>query len=227
MQQPKIQNPGWAAFDRMHRGEVGNEREGNVDPFPSLSDLSSALAKKSLMTHQFKPTKPFSSVIRPHLDVPLLETSVMKGTAKEDLHNKYADHHTTAEANRASSMKMLIDVHSWADQQLIEDVLSAVNYDVNQASVLLKAMVSTDAQIEEVSLSNPFSSVNKENCLEQKGSIQKDSLVINKPAASAHEVLISTKLFSVPAEPDLEDDDIYSSHRKNAMKMTRYAALYN
>lgn len=226
MQRPKIQNSGWAAFGRKHQGKEGTLPTGTVDPFPSISDLSSSFATKSLMTNKFPPLKSFSSVVHPPLDVPPLGTSCMIGTVNNNPCRKHVDCQATTETNRGSAIKLLKDVHTLADQQLIEGVLSAVDYDVDQASVLLKAMVSPDTKIKEASLANPSSSITMDRCGENNKTVQQGTSLENKISGSAHKALISTKLLSVPAEPEWEEDDVYLSHRKDAIKKIRYAVLY-
>ncbi|XP_042438978.1 uncharacterized protein LOC122024421 [Zingiber officinale] len=223
MQQPRVENPGWAAFDRKHRKKECDGPEENVDAFPSLSNLHSSLATKSLISNNFKTMKPFTFVIQRNLELPPLETGFKIGAKTDNVCQKYADHQVTAKTQGVSSMKLLMDVHTWADQQLIEDVLSAVDDDIDQASVLLKGMASTDSKTEaEASFSDPITLITKDKCEEESNCIQKDSLLSD----NVHKVSISNKLFCIPAEPEWEEDDVYLNHRKDALKMVRAASQH-
>lgn len=222
MQQPKVENLGWAAFDRKHRKKECDGPEDNVDAFPSLENLHSSLATKSLISNNFKPMKPFTSVVQRNLELPPLETSFKIGGKTDNMCQKYVDHQATAKTQGVSAIKLLMDVHTWADQQLIEDVLSAVNDDLDQASVLLKDMASTDSKTEtEASFSDPIILI-KDQCEEESNCIQKDSVLSD----NVHKAFISNKLFCIPAEPEWEEDDVYLNHRKDALKMVRYSISY-
>ncbi|WOL02379.1 hypothetical protein Cni_G11098 [Canna indica] len=209
MQRSKIRNPGWTAFDRKHRLGQGDEPANNVDPFPSISDSSPA-ATKSSTSNNFRPTKSFSAAVRPHLKAPSVQTSFIIGTVRNNLPN--------AESHEDLNVKLLKDVYSWADQQLIQDVLSGVHGDMEQASTLLKDMASPETNIEGATFSDNLSSIRDQHD-KRNHCVQQDSSKIS--------VLISAKLLSVPAEPEWEEDDIYITCRKDAMKIMRSATKHS
>lgn len=117
---------------------------------------------------------------------------------------------------------MLKDIHAWADQNMIEDILVAVNNDVDRASSLLKAMFSCETTSDE-----PNSST-LSNVSNVKEELSIDNFAeAKKPAQPYHEVLTPNCLLQVPVEPEWEEDDLYLSHRKEAVKMMRMAAQHS
>ncbi|XP_073099620.1 uncharacterized protein [Elaeis guineensis] len=257
MQQPRVRTPGWAAFDRKQRAKDGNLPECDADPFPSISNITSSGSATSLETNNSTSMKSFSSVVRPHVKCPLFVNDQKSGLLNDNSGGRHLDDQVTAENNVNPAVKMLKDLHSWADQNLIKDVLAAVNDDVDQASVLLKAMVSPDSKIEKTSCSDLISSISTKDkfsgenlSIDNKLSDGADEVLIsrkdpsifvndntkfsvesmpvkNKQSDSAHEALIPRRLSSVPAEPEWEENDVYLSHRKDAIKMVRVASQHS
>lgn len=255
MQQPRVRTPGWAAFDREQRAKDGTLPECDADPFPSISNVTCSGSAKSLVTNNSTSTRSFSSVVRPHVKCPILVNNQKSGLVNDNSGAKHLDHQVTAENHVNPAVKMLKDLHSWADQNLIKDVLAAVNNDVDQASIFLKAMVSPDSKIKNACCSDLSSSISiKDKCwgeslsIDNKLSDVADAVLISRNCPStfmndntkfsvesmpiknklpdvAHEVLISRRLASVPAEPEWEENDVYLSHRKDAIKMMRYDCL--
>lgn len=158
MHRPKFQTAGWAAFDREHREKKGIKDEGAVDPFPSFSkDTSSGImensgrvnSEKKKFPVQFMQTRSFSSAVCPSTPVafPLLEASTKIRSSNNLINN---DQHVLSEKSNANPVVKLKDVHSWADQHLIDDILAAVKNDVGQASIFLNEMASFESNIENV-----------------------------------------------------------------------------
>jgi len=218
MQRPRGQ--GWAAFDRKQREEQGSDTECSVDPYPSISKGTSSSAANSLIKNSGGPVRAFSSISRPSVGVLPVAHNCESQVIND---NSYAQNHIDQIARESDStpVKMLKDIHMWADQTLIEDVLAAVNNDVEQASGLLKAMVSSESKLEDPGLSGPSSRASGP-CEDKNKCLGKSNFVVNKLSDGLHEVLISKTLFSVPVEPEWEEDDIYLSHRKDAVRMMRY-----
>lgn len=257
MQRPRFHTPGWAAFDRQQRAKDGVGPECDADPFPPISNMTSSSSIKSLVTNNSTVIRPSSSVPRPYAKMSVVDNQKSGLLSNDNSGAKHQDHQLTAKTNVNSAVKMLKDVHSWADQNLIKDILTGVNDDVDEASALLKSMVSPDSKIEKTSYSDLSSSIiNKDQCFREGISVDKnlsdgaDKVLISRkgPYASmndknkcsgesmpvedklshgAHEVLISRKLLHLPAEPEWEETDVYLSHRKDAIKMMRAGSQHS
>ncbi|KAL4038549.1 hypothetical protein IC575_002171 [Cucumis melo] len=159
----------------------------------------------------------------------------------------------------------LKEIHSWADFSLIVDIMDAVNNNFDEASTLLKTMVSSD----NFEINNEISTLglHSANDLLCNGdndvSISSERTIngpILSPTLKAAQGMHQndntggedcTKLFvndyfernffpnagnskialgcskSVPIEPEWEEDDIYLSHRKDAIAMMRSASQHS
>nr|CAD1836928.1 unnamed protein product [Ananas comosus var. bracteatus] len=207
MQRPRVHHsPGWAAFDRKQRARDSAGGANDVDPFPSISSSNPA---KAFVASNSGTVKSFSSVVRPSIEFPLLAS----------------DSESTNSIDNPA-VRLLKDVHSWADHNLIEDILTAVSNDIDQASVLLKAMVSVDSEkLGDNSLSGQSSS-NHVKDKHSKGA----TLVETNPSDSEYKLSASMRVLSIPREPEWEeseDDDVYLSLRKDAIKMMRAASQHS
>jgi len=221
MHRQKIPNSGWAAFDRKWRSTDGRGDEGGADSFPALSDSGAPNSASSSITGNsgLKP-KPFASVVCPSVDFGAVSNG--GGSKRSADHVDNVNHGaSTASDNK---IKLLKDAHSWADSNLIEDVLAAVNNDVAQASHLLKAMVSPDLQTGEGRTWDQLAAeMNKTHSLPSE-----DSRADNRKPDSSHLLLLPMNSSSIPLEPELEElDDDYLNYRKDALKMMRAATRHS
>ncbi|CAO2035090.1 unnamed protein product [Urochloa humidicola] len=218
MHRQKIPNSGWAAFDRKWRSADGRGDGGEADSFPALADFGPPNpASSSIIENNGPRQKPFASVVRPSVDF----ASDGNGRGNKHSVNNVDNGASTASDNK---FKLLKDAHSWADSNLIEDVLAAVNNDVSQASDLLKAMVSPDLQTGEGRTCGQVASkMNKTHSLPSE-----DSRANNGEQDSLHLLLLPMNLSSIPMEPELEEfDDDYLNYRKDALKMMRAATKHS
>ncbi|CAN6270086.1 unnamed protein product [Urochloa humidicola] len=218
MHRQKIPNSGWAAFDRKWRSADGRGDGGEADSFPVLADFGTPNpASSSIIENNGPRLKPFASVVRPSAD----SSADRNGRGNKNSVNNVDNGASTASDNK---IKLLKDAHSWADSNLIEDVLAAVNNDVSQASDLLKAMVSPDLQTGEGrTCSQVASEMNKTHSLPSE-----DSRANNGKQDSLHLLPLPMNLSSIPMEPELEEfDDDYLNYRKDALKMMRAATKHS
>ncbi|KAJ1271134.1 hypothetical protein BS78_06G105700 [Paspalum vaginatum] len=222
MHRHNISNSGWAAFDRKWRSAEGRGNKGDANSFPALSNSgASNPASSSISENNNGPKpKPFASVVRP---------SVEYGAVSNGIENKCSANHVDNENNGAitasgNKIKLLKDKHSWADINLIEDVLAAVNNDVSQASGLLRAMVAPDMQTGEVTTSGQLAAeMNKTHGLPSE-----NSAAGKGNPDSSHLLSLPMNLPSIPLEPELEElDDDYINYRKDALKMMRAATKHS
>ncbi|CAL5027330.1 unnamed protein product [Urochloa decumbens] len=218
MHRQKIPNSGWAAFDRKRRSADGRGDGGEADSFPVLADFGGPNpASSSIIGNNEPRLKPFASVVRPSADF---------SVGSNGRGSKHSANHVDNGASTASDnkIKLLKDAHSWADSNLIEDVLTAVNNDVSQASDLLKAMVSPDLQTGEGRTCGQVASeMNKDHSLPSE-----DSGADNGKPDSSHLLPLPMNLSCIPMEPELDEfDDDYLNYRKDALKMMRAATKHS
>ncbi|KAG2572314.1 polyadenylate-binding protein-interacting protein 7-like [Panicum virgatum] len=221
MHRQKIPNSGWAAFDRKWRSTDGRGDEGGADSFPALSDFGAPNPASSSITGKNGPKpKPFASVVRPSVDFGAVSNG--GGSKRSADHVDNVNHGASAASD--NKIKLLKDAHSWADSNLIEDVLAAVNNDVTQASDLLQAIVSPDLQTGEGRTCGQLAAeMNKTHSLQSE-----DSTEDNRKPDSSHLLLLPMNSPSIPLEPELEElDDDYLNYRKDALKIMRAATRHS
>ncbi|GJN02851.1 hypothetical protein PR202_ga20239 [Eleusine coracana subsp. coracana] len=169
----KAPNSGWAAFDRKWRGKDGRGDKTDVSSFPPLSDSSAPMSSSSSVTENSRANlKPFASVVRPSSDI----AAIGNGSGNKQLSNHVDGVNYGASSASDNKINQLKDAHGWADSNLIEDILAAVNDDVGQASDLLKAMLPSDVQIGGSKASDQFAAEMNE----------RNSSVDNRQAATRH-----------------------------------------
>lgn len=287
----RAKTSGWAAFDLNERLKQQDlEPEPLIETFPhlsvpatSLSGPSQSIAKNDRAILE----KPFSSLLLPSVSFPSLMANrgsdanqIQVGDSRFNQSDGFIQ-----ESDFLEVCQKLKELHPWADDTLITDVMAGVN-DFNRALTLLEAMVSPDhtyvahhnRKTQEFDIDKfltpkeadtPCIQKFKEVDTDTKGvkSSNKDSLTnISKFAANkgvsltdnvdldelSHALVKCLRSNSqertnncvshenkfhydgavesmrfVPVEPEWEEDDIYSIHRKDAVKMTRSAARHS
>lgn len=220
--------PGWAALGRaQHEKEDSgsqHEKQGAVpecdaDPYPSISKITS-LGHTKCSRRNHVPGKSFSSVVCSSVEFPLLVGCKIQN---DNSVSKRRDGQIIKEP-AVTPVKMLQDIHTWADENLIGDILAAVKNDVDRASELLKAMVSPRSKLEEATPFGPGSSTVGQPFENDKCS--KESYFTENKLSDG-DVEVSKRMFFVPSEPEWEEDDIYVRQRKDALRMMRAASQHS
>lgn len=224
MQHPKGQ--GWAAFDRKQRERQGAGTESSMDHYPLISNAVSLGHAESWTKANSTPRRSFSSAARPTVGFPPVVANHGSQIINDSSETKHHGDHIPRETD-ATPVKILKDMNIWADQTLIEDVLAAVNNDVDHASALLKAMAAPASKSKKQCHSAPSLSV--ESCIcegsnEQSG---EGKIVESKLSDEDLNILRLKSLFCVPVEPEWEEDDVYLSHRKDAVRLMRMASQHS
>lgn len=141
----RAKSPGWAAFDLKQRQKEGFEWEVDHEPYPPMSTGITPLRPFSNFVQENKITRPFTSVLFPAVKFPTLtddvdhEKPLLSGNTSANQRNKF-----TTESDVVKSYANLKEHHSWADESLIDDIMTAVNNDVEKASTLLMGMVPSE-----------------------------------------------------------------------------------
>ncbi|XP_060212375.1 uncharacterized protein LOC132639995 [Lycium barbarum] len=275
---------GWAAFDlneRLKQQDI--EPEPERETFPHLSVPATSLSDPSQSIGAML-EKPFPSMLVPSVSSPSLMANkgsdanlILVGNSRlsqSDGFIKERDFHEVCQK--------LKEIHPWADDTLIVDVMSGVNdfstaltfvmsgvNDFSTALTLLEAMVSPDngfdidksltpkeadtpsmQKLREVDTDTEgVKSSNKDSFTTTSKFAATDSMNLDELSDALAKCLQSNSrelmsncvshenklhfdgamgsMMFVPVEPEWEEDDIYSIHRKDAMKMTRSAAQHS
>ncbi|XP_022635676.1 uncharacterized protein LOC106759622 isoform X2 [Vigna radiata var. radiata] len=228
----KGQSAGWTAFDLKQRKNINFESEVDKDHFPAIGTSESTVKKNHL------PAKPFSSVLLPTKHFPPLKEGLnnKKAVLGSDSDEKYCEGPAQEDVNLA--IKKLREQNLWAEHSLIEDILAAVNNNVDKASALLETMASA-VNFEDYKVSSAVITTtddtpykNKTNESLTLGKVKDDIPFDNhqdndKVLENRNVSPIQNLLNSVPVEPEWEDDDIYISNRKDALKTMRSASRHS
>ncbi|KAJ0972864.1 hypothetical protein J5N97_020823 [Dioscorea zingiberensis] len=227
LRQPLGRTAGWAAFDHKNREKGVARTASEIEPFPSLSKEASLPPLKNMLHGSSVGIKSFASVARPSLQVSL---NVGKYIGVKSDANSGVGHQglqLNAESSVGASVKWLKSIHGWADDNLIEDILASVDNDIDTACSLLKSMVSSDPETEEAAtLSAQKASIMTKCDGKNKGAGEK-ILAEDKLVNGVNELLAPKQLCKVPIEPEWEEDDVYLSHRKDALRMMRVASQHS
>ncbi|KAJ6309467.1 hypothetical protein OIU77_015264 [Salix suchowensis] len=225
----RVKSSGWAAFDLKQRQKDG-EVDGK-DLFPAIGYL------------------PLTGGLRRNNDVVGLSfksfSSVLQPPASAGISDKVIEEKN--DGNVLLDLKSLKEIHGWADFSLIEDVMNSVDNDAEKAFVLLNEMVS-NADFDEdegakfnsgfnMSLADDIADLsstledalkyNDHNSDKNNIELREDEGVSSSVDAAANMKLILGHLKSIPVEPEWEEDDLYLSHRKNALRMMRLASQHS
>ncbi|XP_010274975.1 PREDICTED: uncharacterized protein LOC104610174 [Nelumbo nucifera] len=263
MSRARGRSPGWAAFDLKQRQKQGLEPEYKTDPYPPIpKKINSVVPSENSVLEKGLSRRSFSSVLQTSVDFSIL---VDKSDSKRELLIGDSSRRLSNEVVKGNNIipdtVKLKELHGWADDSLIEDILAAVNNDLGQASNVLKAIVSTSSSQdnktiglshESSTLGESFHVYNKNKVeggspieetmdLTKLRSVLENGICVNKTEHVAENApfesklsdadkqikLISRHLMSVPAEPEWEEEDVYLSHRKDAIRMVRLASQHS
>ncbi|XP_078434908.1 smr (Small MutS Related) domain-containing protein [Wolffia australiana] len=202
----KVKSSGWAAFDREMRGHLRSESEDGCDPFPPISYHQS----HNLNHHDIRgPSRSFSSVVHTSENSNSLQNRIKSKNLVQDSREIIPDFSAQMAGN--DIVLRLKSIHPWADENLISDILAGVENDELKASILLEDMVTPTFC--------PGGSYPED--LSELGNIPENK------ATDKYSENISQNLIFPLVEPEWDEDDVYLSHRKDAIRMMRSAAKHS
>ncbi|KAL9252273.1 hypothetical protein AKJ16_DCAP08851 [Drosera capensis] len=245
MSSRRPKSPGWAAFDlqQKQKNQIA-EPQSYKEPYPLLpTTVPSLEPRRDIPKHSDFLPKSFSSAILPSANHPKFggnsTSNKPSGSGNKVLHQE-------KDGSIFSRLKMR---YNWADDELIKDILAAVGDDFEKASLSLDAMVTTGSkeEFEDAYLAGlnygleDFACFNKtvsadRNEPEEKARVSSASGSV--PEASVRDLTMKdselheeTKFMHgsstyAPVEPEWEEDDVYLSHHKDAIKLMRAAARH-
>lgn len=273
MSRRRAKTSGWAAFDLNERLKQQDlEPEPERETFPHLSIPSTSLRGPSQSIAKNSGAileKPFSSLLLPSVSFPSLTANKESDANQIQVDDSCFNQSDgfIQERGFLEVCQKLKELHPWADDTLITDVMAGVN-DFSKALTLLEAMVSpdhtyvahdnrttpeeadtpciqkfkdVDTDTKGVKSSSKDSLMNISKFAANKGVSLTDKMDLDELSHALAKCLQSNSSLEnklhfdgavgsmrfVPVEPEWEEDDIYSIHRKDAVKMTSSAAQHS
>ncbi|XP_042478227.1 uncharacterized protein LOC122059498 [Macadamia integrifolia] len=154
-------SPGWAAVDLKQMQKQDLKPEFDDGPYSPIQNMTATTAPSgSALLRNVPPVKSFSSVLQPKMEFPfLVDDNDSNGRVLENNSNRVLANKIIKENNTVLALTKLKELHGWADNSLIEDILAAVKDNFDQASTLLKNMVTSSSSEENktVDLAEPSS----------------------------------------------------------------------
>ncbi|XP_074307968.1 uncharacterized protein LOC141642886 [Silene latifolia] len=240
MYKPREKSTGWAAFDHQQRRQISGHSPVSSDPFPSLSSTLTLFQNPEKVSRNKQLSmKPFSSVVgSPDFEPPAQDNS--KSRQSEIGNSSGILRETSGDTNFDEAFRWLKQQYTWADANLIDDIMVAADNDPNIASSFLKAMISDNVLKD----SRCRDSVNNVKTLPGKVLSSMEASAGNHSQDGNSDFTVLGEMFSdnlvkissilgqltsvpVPVEPEWEDDDLYLSCRKDAIKMMRAATHHS
>nr|GEU37575.1 hypothetical protein [Tanacetum cinerariifolium] len=223
MSRRRAKTSGWAAFDP--KKHVADNETDN-DPFPSISTNIATLHHHRDSSRNGDHTgKSFSSVLTYSPSFPNIiasEDPLMENTHSKQTTSKYVENvvHQIYE-----KLKVL---YPWANDNLIEDIVAAVDNDIDKASTLLSDMA-LPGRLEEKKEAEFVDNI-EDGCLDSSMLENKGLRVENSAKELIHDnvaLRLMMDMSMVPVEPEWEDDDVYIVHRKEAIRAMRLASRHS
>ncbi|KAK3027759.1 hypothetical protein RJ639_042251 [Escallonia herrerae] len=148
----KAKSPGWAVFDLKQQEKQCPRLEADNEPYPPISTIVAPLhpgqnpVKDKVLT-----ANSLSSVFLPSFNFRTsavykdTEKPLQIGNSTANARNKLIS--ATDEAkNVVLACEKLKELHCWADNSLIQDIMAPVNGDIDKASTILEEMVYCDSR---------------------------------------------------------------------------------
>ncbi|KVI08124.1 uncharacterized protein LOC112518998 [Cynara cardunculus var. scolymus] len=278
----RAKTSGWAAFDPKKQQKEVIDHETHNHPYPLISsNISTWDHCQNRSRNGDLVGRSFSSVLAHSASVPNMMASennhsplyvaniqnVPSLVAVRDVPQVHA--HTLLENSQSERMtakyiendvsqiyEKLKDLHPWANENLVEDIVTAVDNDIDKASDLLREMASPgrllekketefednmeDVYLDSSRLENTDVHIGETTNFPESAQVSQSSLAIKNDEPSddhtsgkvflhdnAPPGLIMDRLNMVPVEPEWEDDDMYLMHRKEAIRAMRLASRHS
>lgn len=241
--QAQRKTSGWAAFGLQQRQKQHLGSETEEDPFPPITTAQSPLQTcRNINRFNDFPRKPFSSTLRPSSDFPVLANKMETGS-KSQLHvgdsSKSQSQLSKASLDTKNAIRFekLKEVHEWADDGLIKDIMGAVDNDIDKASNLLEGMALNSMFRAVEGQHNAYGHSLNDTSRKDVYFASRKNAVLDEPSKtgdyknfasddSAKAKLILGDQIFVPFETEWEEDnDVYAIHRKDAIRMMRYVVF--
>ncbi|KAI3746743.1 hypothetical protein L6452_09182 [Arctium lappa] len=278
----RAKTSGWAAFDPKKQQKEVIDNETHNHPYPPISSNISTWDHCQNRSRNGDLTgRSFSSVLAHSASVPNMMASedsrspLYVATIRNDPNlvavrdgPDQVHAHTLVENSQIERMtakyiesdvcklyEKLKELHPWANKNIIEDIVTAVDNDIDKASALLREMASPgrlpekkesefEDNIEEYldssRLENTSPHCGETTTFPESTQVSQSSLAIknDEPSddhASGKVFLddndalgpIMDRLSRIPVEPEWEDDDMYLMHRKEAIRAMRLASRHS
>ncbi|CAA7023429.1 unnamed protein product [Microthlaspi erraticum] len=229
----KGKSSGWTAFDLKQRQKQGLKIKLDDDPFPPVSSngntTSLDVRGKQRRNHEHSSEKSFSSVLIPPSKLPALteDKAYRKNQVNGGGCRRKPSTLIPPVNSHDSAFVKLKEMFSWADDSLIRDILLSTEDNLEMALEFLKGMVSAGDSVPDEGNNNK--EAEKYDQQESGGSSFHVNAYESERLSDDISELdsIIQRLHSIPIEPEWEEDDLYSIHRKDALKMMRSASNHS
>ncbi|KAJ4715073.1 smr (Small MutS Related) domain-containing protein [Melia azedarach] len=214
MSSTRVKSPGWAAFDLKQRQKQGLEPEIDKDAYPPIPSTLTTLRNCENMTRKNAISmRPFSSVLVPSVDFPTVAENKDVQTHVRNSDSDPGEKHgnnVVKENKHDLAHKKLKALHPWADDSLIEDIIAAVDNNMEKALNLLSGMVSSSSTTKR----------NKETKIVESSSTVDDCLQMKTGESFLFEKTLEVSNLSSISEDSVEDNlgkltDVHVSSGKN------------
>lgn len=249
MSRGRAKSGGWAAFDLKQRQKQGLEPQTDKDHFPPIpTTLPSLYPCENVSRNNDLSGRPFSFVLHP-VDFPTstenrddkrpLLYGDSSGTSMEDNRSSkkkimdlfpWADDSLIADImaavgddiTKASTLlKAMVSPSSFEENKETDISKINSNSDIYQSDKTRHTSFPLESAADIADLNSTFEKCLEENNIELLNA--HDFCGKKLPNDAATPKLTLGSLESVPVEPEWEEDDVYLRHRKDALRMMRYA----
>ncbi|KAI7756426.1 hypothetical protein M8C21_001385 [Ambrosia artemisiifolia] len=220
MSRRRAKTPGWAAFDPKNQQKQVTDIETRNDPYPPISSKMTELQNSpNPSINGIGTGKSFFSVLTHSSNVP--NTIASKTDHSPLMENSQSGNMTSTYVENISRVyeKLKVD-HPWANENLIEDIVAAVNDDFDKASALLNEMAPHDRLHEK-------KEAELDNNIEEVGLVAKNDEQLYDHNNDNAPLGFMMDMSMIPMEPEWEDDDLYLMHRKEAIRAMRLASRHS
>lgn len=222
MRKTRGKNPGWAVVDLKLRHRVGGP-DLESDPYPPVQNGNDVHRPSQNVSRSSTRPMP-SSIIMPSswTRIPVatkeIESEIHREVQVSRKNNK--DVFVDENVNKLS-LESLMKQYSTADPNLLEDILLAMDNDFDSASRVLDEMYPCRGFTNQEGASSRDLDSSSKDWLAYSGNgfESSDDLYVDNALASVKNSLENLKL--IPTEPEWEEDDVYLSRRKDAIKLMR------
>lgn len=246
----RVKSPGWAAFDLKQRQKQGLAPETDKDPYPPISSTLTSLRNcENVSRNTDLLVKPFASVLLPSVEFPTLSDENECDYKGKHGHTAIEQDNHDLALKKVKALHSWADNSLIED--LLAAVDSDIKRASNLLKGMVSSSGSAEEN-KETKIAEPSSTIDDSPCYRKSGEIcfsekaldlsnlssttgdgVKCNFIesVDVHASSVKNVShcaddmksIMERLLSLPIEPEWEEDDVYLVHRRDAMKMMRYA----
>ncbi|XP_052203057.1 uncharacterized protein LOC127808519 [Diospyros lotus] len=250
----RTKSPGWAAFD-LNQHKKGLELEDDDEPYPLLSNAITSSPSQNFVQNNNLPLGPFSSVLLPTQKFPSLtdvngkkplEVGKSSATATykftNDEYTKLEELHCWADKSLIQDIMEAVDNDVHRASALLMAMVSPKSLEHNEESNIRESISNSEQlwrnpkklQVDKCDSSGEHTNIADARCVIEYSLNYMNELTTsqascgNQNSSDGMDIQLTLgHMTSIPIEPEWEEDDAYSIHRKEAIRMMRSAAQHS